>query len=69
MRGWCILAACRNGAGYITPSPGNEVKNSVNSSAGGFAGFGAAGWLKGESGPWFSGWRRGERGVRARVWR
>lgn len=29
MRTGCILAACRNGAGYITPLLGNEVKLST----------------------------------------
>lgn len=52
-RGWCIPAACRNGATYITPSLGNEVKLHQLFCRR-FRGSKAAACLKGKSGMCFS---------------
>lgn len=56
-RGWCILAAAGgNGAAYITPWLGNEVKLPSTLLQELSEGLGAAGGLKGKSGVCFSGW-------------
>lgn len=54
-RGWCILAAAGgNGAAYITPWLGNEVKLRQLSCGSFQRVWGAAGWLKGKWGTCFS---------------